>query len=242
MGAPIVGQRAFCTGSSDFRLWRREPSHRMKAPRTSPLGIGRPRARMPSTILQIQSGPASVSCRRDARQAPRPGARDGVWIAVTSLLEHASLAGANGPALVPRAIDIAVEALGSQVVQHRGDREWRDNRTRATPSCSSPTTPTTPTRSTRRLTMVTALDRAERGLNAVQRGRLLARRARYLSRLGRLEEAADHFRTVGQLGKHANERGTARAGVVGARVGRADERRLRRVGIAEPSCAAARQT
>lgn len=158
---------------------------------------------MPSKILQIKSGPAAyrADAMRDRRS--RPGARDGVWIAVTSLLEHASLAGANGPALVPRAIDIAVEALGSQVVQHRGDREWRDNRTPSDAILLLADDAYDADAFNTAVTMVTALDRAERGLNAVQRGRLLARRARYLSRLGHLEEAADHFRTVGQLGKHA---------------------------------------
>ncbi len=159
---------------------------------------------MPSKILQIKSGPTAyrTDAMRDGRS--RPGARDGTWIVVTSLLEHASLAGADRPALVARAVDIALESLGSQVVQHRGDREWRDNRTPSDAILLLADDAYDADAFNTAITMLTALDRADPGLNAVQRGRLLARRARYLSRLGHLEEAADHFRTIGRLGKLAD--------------------------------------
>src|SRR5262249_50654249 len=41
-------------------------------------------------------------------------------------------------------------------------------------------------------------------LSPVQRGRLLARRARILSRLGRMDGARDHFMTIERMGKEAN--------------------------------------
>jgi tetratricopeptide (TPR) repeat protein len=158
-------------------------------------------ARMPGSILQSVSG--SAAYRADSRRevAPRPGAQDGVWIAVTSLLEHASLGSGDSDALVRRAIEIAIETLGDDFVRSRGDREWPGERTpsdailllsdRAYEADALNTV----------VAMLAALDRAETRLTPVQRGRLLARRAKALSRLGRLEDARDHFLAIDRLGR-----------------------------------------
>jgi tetratricopeptide (TPR) repeat protein len=158
---------------------------------------------MPSKILQINSGPAAyrTDAMRDGRSGP--GARDGTWIVVTSLLEHASLVGADGPTLVARAIEIAHEALGD-VAKGRGDREWRDNRTPGDAILLLSDQAYDADAFNTAVTMLTAFNRADPGLNVVQRGRLLARRARYLSRLGRLEEARDQFQTIGRMGSEVD--------------------------------------
>jgi tetratricopeptide (TPR) repeat protein len=128
-------------------------------------------------------------------------AREGCWIAVTNLLEHAPLVEHDSTRLVRAAVEMALDALGPEAVQSRGDREWPDHRfpsdgilLLADEAYEAGALETA-------LAMLTALDAAQRALLPVQRGRLLARRARVLSRLGRVDDARDHFAAIERLGR-----------------------------------------
>lgn len=163
-----------------------------------------PKQRMPSKILQMKSGPAAYRADETPNGVPRrAGSRDSSWLTVTSLLEHAPLAGAERPRLVARATDIACESLGEDVVRSRGDREWRDHRTPTDAILLLADDAYEADAFHTAITMLTALDRADPELTNVQRGRLLGRRGRALARLGRLDDASDHFHSVERLGKHA---------------------------------------
>jgi tetratricopeptide (TPR) repeat protein len=158
---------------------------------------------MPRSILHSVSAPAAY--RADSRREDaswRAGARDGDWIAVTSLLEHSSLSRADGSVLVGRAIEIARDALGDEFIRTRGDREWRGDRTPSDAILLLSDAAYEGDALNTVVAMLTALERAEPDLTPVQRGRLLARRARALSRLGRLEHARDHFRALDRLGRN----------------------------------------
>jgi tetratricopeptide (TPR) repeat protein len=128
-------------------------------------------------------------------------AREGCWIAVASLLEHASLVESDSARVVRAAVEMARDALGAEAVQRRGDREWPENRfpgdtilLLADEAYESDALQTA-------LAMLTALDAGDRSLLPVQRGRLLARRARVLSRMGRVDDARDHFAAIERLGR-----------------------------------------
>jgi tetratricopeptide (TPR) repeat protein len=160
---------------------------------------------MPGTTLQSIYG--TKAFRSDAMRGgvPRLAAgmeqREGIWIAVTSLLEHAPLVEHESARLVHAAVEMAREALGPEAIQRRGDREWPSNRfpndailLLADEAYDADALQTA-------LAMATALDGADRSLSPVQRGRVLARRARILSRLGRLDSARDHFLAIERLGR-----------------------------------------
>ena len=131
----------------------------------------------------------------------RPGARDSVWIAVTSVLEHATLIPDDAPILIGRAAEMARDALGEEFVQRRGDREWPSDRWPGDAILLLADDAHEGDAFQTSLAMLTALDRGNQDLLPVQRGRVLARRGRALSRLGRLDDARDQFRAVGRLGK-----------------------------------------
>ncbi len=158
---------------------------------------------MPGKILQITSGPAAY--RADVNRESRPlrqGSHDGDWIAVTTLLEQAALV-PGAARLIERAIEIACDCLGAGEIRRRSDREWRDNRAPAEAILILSDDAFDADAFNSAIAMLVALDRADPGLNPVLRGRLLARRARAVSRLGRLEEACDGFRAVERLGIEA---------------------------------------
>src|SRR5690348_6248342 len=135
-----------------------------------------------------RSGPSAfrADAARDAVETAGRS-REGVWIAVTTLLEHASVVASHDrQRLLDRAIELARESLGDDTVRRRPEREWRDERTPsdvvmllAEDACEGGAFNTA-------LAMVGALERADKTLTPVQRGRLLVRRARAIARLGRL--------------------------------------------------------
>jgi len=157
---------------------------------------------MPGSSLQFVSAAAAFRADNARDGVPRPAAtRESAWIAVTTLLEHASLAADDSAPLVARAVDIARDTLGAGWIQRRGDREWRDERWPGDAILLLADDGYEADAFNTSLSMLTALDRADARLSPVQRGRLLARRARILARLGRLEHARDHFLDLGRLGK-----------------------------------------
>src|SRR5262249_4264610 len=86
-------------------------------------------------------------------------------------------------------------------VRQRGDRDWPCNRTPSDAIILLADDAYEAAAFSTAIAMLTALDRADQSLSPTQRGRLLARRARALARLGRLDDARDQFRAVGGLGK-----------------------------------------
>jgi len=160
---------------------------------------------MPGSTLQSVSGAAAFRADSGRDVVPRPpGPRDGIWIAVTSLLEHAPLVPGDAASLVARAAGMARDTLGDDFIRRRGDREWRDERWPGDAILLLADDAYEADAFQTALSMLTALDRADSGLSPVQRGRLLARRARILARLGRLDDARDHFRAIWRLGKEAS--------------------------------------
>lgn len=155
--------------------------------------------------VHVRSGPAAY--RADAAREPvesTENSRDGVWIAVATLLEHASLvAGDDRPRLLARAIELAHESLGDDSLRRRGEREWRDNRSPSDAILLLADDAYERGAFNTALSMLSALERADQNLSVVQRGRLLARRARVVARLGRLEDARDHFLSLRRLGRAA---------------------------------------
>ena len=162
------------------------------------------------TKATLQPVPSTTAYRADTMRdgvPRRPGSHDSDWIAVTNLLEHAAAAPEAAPRVVGHAAEIARHALGDEVIRHRSAREWpsRDDHgpshhpsdailILADDAYEAEAFNTA-------IAMLTALDRADQTLSSIQRGRLLARRARALARLGRLDDARDHFRAVGRLGR-----------------------------------------
>jgi tetratricopeptide (TPR) repeat protein len=164
---------------------------------------------MPNSTLQSIFATAAyrVDAMRDGavgRIAAGAEGREGSWIAAASLLEHAPLAKGDSERLIRAAIDIAHETLGEDSVRRRGDREWPDQRFPADALLLLSDEAYEADAFQTALAMVTALDAADRSLSPVQRGRLLARRARILSRIGRIESARDHFVAIERLGREAN--------------------------------------
>ena len=170
---------------------------------------------MPSSSLQSifttrayrTDATRGAAARRLASGAEGEG-REGGWIAVANLLEHASLAagveGGDPASPLVAAIEIAREMLGDELIRRRGDREWPNHRFAADAVLLLSDEAYEADALQTALAMVTALDGADRSLLPVQRGRLLARRARILSRLGRVDGARDHFVAIERLGRQAN--------------------------------------
>jgi tetratricopeptide (TPR) repeat protein len=130
-------------------------------------------------------------------------ARESAWIAVTNLLEHAIVVPSDAPALVRHATELARDVLGKDFVRRRGDREWPRDRWPGDAILLLADDAHEADAFQTALALLTALDRADPELQPVHRGRVLARRARTIARLGRLDDARDHFRAVGRLGREA---------------------------------------
>jgi tetratricopeptide (TPR) repeat protein len=164
---------------------------------------------MPRSTLQSVSGTRAY--RADAtrggvlrRNTAETEAREGTWIAVTTLLEHAPLVERDSARLVGAAVEMARGTLGEDFIRRRGDREWPDHRFPGDALLLLSDEAYEADAFQTALAMVTALDSADRALSPVQRGRLLARRARILARLGRIDGARDHFVAIERLGREAN--------------------------------------
>jgi tetratricopeptide (TPR) repeat protein len=161
---------------------------------------------MNNQAVHVRSGASAfrADAARDAVEAAGRS-REGLWIAVTTLLEHASVVASHDrQRLLDRAIELARESLGDDPVRRRSEREWRDERTPSDVVTLLAEDAYEAGAFNTALAMVGALERADTTLTPVQRGRLLVRRARAIARLGRLDDARDHFLAVRRLGRETD--------------------------------------
>ena len=147
---------------------------------------------------------STSSYRADLSQRAEPfGPDDGAWVTVANLLEQAcALADdADGRPLVEAAIATARESVGDDAVERLASHEWGGVErapSEAVVLLADRAFEAGALRLAR--SILDALLGADRALTAVQRGRVLARRARADGRLGLLSEAADQYRDVERLG------------------------------------------
>ena len=135
------------------------------------------------------------------------GPRDDQWLTVASLVSQACVVPKDErPLLLDDAVHLAEELLGGSVVREAADFEW---------GCSDHPA-RMPSESILILAddiyqsgalhlgraLLDALMEADASLDTVQRGRVLAKRARIDARLGRIPEAADQYREVTRLARH----------------------------------------
>jgi tetratricopeptide (TPR) repeat protein len=133
------------------------------------------------------------------------GPHDGAWVAVASLLEHAALLPEpDRSRLLVDAIEFAREIIGDAELARLGEREWQDtDRTPAEAIILLAESLHRTGAMNLAGAMLDALLVADTSLNDVQRGRIVAQRARALRKLGLLEEADWCSKYVGQLGRNA---------------------------------------
>lgn len=147
---------------------------------------------------------ATTAYRADLSERAGPfGPDDGAWVTVASLLEQArSLTdAAQARMLVAEATAVARDAVGRQAVERAGQQEWGTvERTPVEPIILLADQAFEAGALRLARAILDALLEADRTLGAVQRGRVIARRARADGRLGRMSEAADQYREVERLG------------------------------------------
>ena len=149
---------------------------------------------------------ATAAYRADLGSRDKPfGGVDGDWITVASVLQHASLV--DEPArgeLLREAVELATGIVGEAEVQRLAAREWQD-RDRAESEAIIILSDTIHTAGALNLaaTMLDALLDADTSLNVVQRGRILAKRARIDWKAGKLDEAADRYRNIESVGRRS---------------------------------------
>ena len=153
----------------------------------------------------IQS--ATAAYRADIAPSSSPfGAHDGGWIAVASLLEQAVLVpGPERETTVSRAIELARQLLAESALPTGAVPEWGVDE----PAASDPIVVLADRAYQAGAfhlgrAMLDALLDADPSLTPRQRGRVIGRRARIDSRLGRREEAADQFRELASQGRRLN--------------------------------------
>jgi tetratricopeptide (TPR) repeat protein len=150
--------------------------------------------------------PATAAYRADLGVRDQPfGVADGDWITVATVLEHAALV--DEPArgeLLREAVRLATEIVGADEVQRLAEREWQD-RDRSASEAIVVLADKIHNDGALDLagSMYDALLSADSSLNIVQRGRILAKRARVEWKSGRRDDAADRYRHIEALGRRA---------------------------------------
>jgi tetratricopeptide (TPR) repeat protein len=151
--------------------------------------------------------PATAAYRADLGARDQPfGRADGDWIAVATVLEHATLV--DEPTrgeLLREAVRLATEIVGADEVQRLAEREWQD-RDRSASEAIVILADRVHSDGALNLAanIYDGLLDADASLTAVQRGRILAKRARVEWKSGRAEEAADRYRHIESLGRYSN--------------------------------------
>jgi tetratricopeptide (TPR) repeat protein len=152
----------------------------------------------------FESPPAAYRDDAAARGSPF-GKHDGLWITVATIVHHAAIADApRKPALLRDAIELTQEIVDDDVLNSVGQREWG-----ARDRCSCE-----PIMLLAKLMadagafrlaggLLDALLRADASLNAVQRGRILAKRARISWLAGEIDDAQARYAFVETLGRRA---------------------------------------
>jgi len=136
--------------------------------------------------------PATDAYRADVAAAPeRGGDAAAVWLTVASLVEHAALVPEGEAAdVLGTAIGLALEQLGEEAFVRLGAAEWGEA-DRVPSDAIVLLTDAMQSADLLNLAASTldSLLGADRALGPVQRGRILAKRARVAWKLGMLEEA-----------------------------------------------------
>ena len=174
-------------------------------PLTSPDSLsGTPLAT--DTAFAPTFGSPLAAYRGDAAAHAGPfGQHDGLWINVATFVDHA--ASADPPkksALLQNAIELTRDAIDDETLIADGDREW-GNRDRCSCEPIILLAKVIADAGALRLagTLLDALARADSSLNDVQRGRILAQRARVAWLAGEIEDARSRYAFVESLGRRS---------------------------------------
>ena len=161
--------------------------------------------------------PATDAYRADIAARPARGADAAAgWLTVASLVEHAALVPASEAAeMLASAVALAREQIGEAALARLGAIEWGDA-DRVPSDAIVLLTDAMQGADMLHLAGATldSLLAAEHALGPVQRGRILAKRARVAWKLGMLDEAEARYRLVERIGRQqANAELKARAAV-----------------------------
>jgi tetratricopeptide (TPR) repeat protein len=149
---------------------------------------------------------ATAAYRADLGARDQPfGGVDGDWITVASVLEHATLvAEPTRSELLRKAVELATKVVGEAEVRRLAEREWQDrDRSESEAIVILADQLEAAGAFTLAGTLLDALLEADASLNVVQRGRILAKRARMEWKAGRLDVAADRYRYIQSLGRRS---------------------------------------
>ena len=161
---------------------------------------------------------ATAAYRADLGARDQPfGAVDGDWITVASVLEHATLVAEPARSeLLREAVERATGIIGETEVQRLAAREWQDRDRGASEAIVFLSDQLEAAGAfTLAGTLLDALLEADGSLNVVQRGRILARRARKEWKAGRLDNAADRYTHVESLGRRSKSAELKARGLIG---------------------------
>lgn len=160
-----------------------------------------PTPRLTSHVIQSATAAYRADAGTDGK-AIGPG--DGDWLVIASVLSHACIAPrAERDSLVRDAVAAARAVLREHETREATSSEWGSATDASAAEIILMLADVMYESGALHLTRV-VLDgflEADSSLGILDRGHLLARRARVDGRLGRLEEAADQYRTVSRLGK-----------------------------------------
>lgn len=133
------------------------------------------------------------------------GAQDGTWITVATIVQHAATAEADRrPALLRDAIAIAREIVDDDALNSVGQREWGDrDRCSAEPIMLIAKAMADAGAFRLAGVLLDTLLRADQSLNAVQRGRVLAQRARVAWMAGEIDDALERYALIETLGQRS---------------------------------------
>ena len=136
------------------------------------------------------------------------GKDDGRWIAIAETVQHAATADASRKtALLREAIELTKEVVSDHVLDAFAQREWGTNdRCSCEPIMFVVRTIADAGAVALAAAMLDALLRADTSLNSVQRGRVLAQRARVAYLSGQFDDAHARYAFVETLGQRARSR------------------------------------
>jgi tetratricopeptide (TPR) repeat protein len=149
-------------------------------------------------------GSPLAAYRGDATAHDGPfGPHDGLWISVATLVDHAASADLEQKsALLQKAIKLTRDAIDGETLTAAAEREW-GNRDRCSCEPIMLLAKVIADAGALRLAaaLLDALPRADQSLNDVQRGRVLAQRARVAWLTGEIEDARARYAFVESLGR-----------------------------------------
>jgi tetratricopeptide (TPR) repeat protein len=168
------------------------------------MGISKPPAQL--SVQSHSIGSALAAYREDVRgREPAFGSDDGAWIGVAVLLEHAALLPPDEQeAALKAAIDGARTLVGAAEVTRRAEREWPVGY-HADGTAIMLLAEDVLQAGAHHLAaaILDALLRARPSASALDRGRILAQRARAAWKMGRSAEAEERYEYLESLGRRA---------------------------------------